>query len=28
LADERRHHQLYNDLAESIRQKGELRLED
>ncbi len=28
LADERRHHQLFNDLAESIRQMGELRLED
>jgi hypothetical protein len=25
LADERRHHQLFNDLAESIRQMGELR---
>lgn len=28
LADERRHHQVFNDLAESIRQMGELRLED
>ena len=28
LADERRHHQLFNDLAESIRQMAELRLED
>jgi hypothetical protein len=28
LADERRHHQIFNDLAESIRQMGELRLED
>jgi hypothetical protein len=28
LADERRHHQLFNDLAESIRQFSELRLED
>jgi hypothetical protein len=28
LADERRHHQVFNDLAESIRQMAELRLED
>ena len=28
LADERRHHQLFNDLAESIRQLAELRLDD
>ncbi len=28
LADERRHHQLFNDLAESIRQMAELRAED
>lgn len=28
LADERRHHQLFNDLAESIRQMAELRYED
>jgi hypothetical protein len=28
LADERRHHQIFNDLAESIRQMAELRLED
>lgn len=28
LADERRHHQLFNDLAESIRQMAEVRLED
>jgi len=28
LADERRHHQLFNDLAESIRQVAELRLDD
>jgi hypothetical protein len=28
LADERRHHQLFNDLAESIRQMAELHLED
>ncbi len=28
LADERRHHQLFNDLAESIRQMAELRLDD
>ena len=28
LADERRHHQLFNDLAESIRQMAEMRLED
>jgi hypothetical protein len=28
LADERRHHQLFNDLAASIRQMAELRLED
>jgi hypothetical protein len=28
FADERRHHQLFNDLAESIRQLAELRLED
>jgi hypothetical protein len=28
LTDERRHHQLFNDLAESIRQMAELRLED
>jgi rubrerythrin len=28
LADERRHHKMFNDLAESIRQMGELRLED
>jgi len=28
LADERRHHQLFNDLAESIRQMAECRLED
>ena len=28
LADERRHHELFNDLAESIRQMAELRLED
>jgi hypothetical protein len=28
LADERRHHQLFNDLAESIRQMAELRLEE
>lgn len=28
LADERRHHQLFNDLAESIKQMAEIRLED
>jgi hypothetical protein len=28
LADERRHHQIFNDLAESIRQMAELRLEN
>ena len=28
LADERRHHQLFNDLAESIRQMAEMRLEE
>lgn len=28
LADERRHHQMFNDLAESIRQMGQLRSED
>jgi hypothetical protein len=28
LADERRHHQIFNDLAESIRQSAELRSED
>lgn len=28
LADERRHHQLFNDLAESIRQGAELRHDD
>lgn len=28
LADERRHHQLFNDLATSIRQMAELRLDD
>ena len=28
LADERRHHQLFNDLAESVRQMAEIRLED
>jgi hypothetical protein len=28
FADERRHHQLFNDLAESIRQLAELRLDD
>jgi hypothetical protein len=28
LMDERRHHQLFNDLAESIRQMAEVRLED
>jgi hypothetical protein len=28
LADERRHHQIFNDLATSIRQAAELRLED
>jgi hypothetical protein len=28
LDDERRHHQLFNDLAESIRQLSELRVED
>jgi hypothetical protein len=28
LEDERRHHQLFEDLAESIRQMAELRLED
>ena len=28
LTDERRHHQIFNDLAESIRQMAELRLED
>jgi hypothetical protein len=28
LADERRHHQLFNDLAESIRQVAELGLDD
>ena len=28
LADERRHHQIFNDLAESIRQMAELRLDD
>jgi hypothetical protein len=28
LADERRHHQIFNDLAESVRQMAELRLED
>ncbi len=28
LADERRHHATFNDLAEAIKQMGELRLED
>jgi hypothetical protein len=28
LADERRHHQLFNDLAAAVRQMGEMRLED
>jgi hypothetical protein len=28
LADERRHHQLFNDLSESIRQLAELRTDD
>ncbi len=28
LADERRHHRLFNDLAESIRQMAEMRVED
>ena len=28
FADERRHHQLFSDLAESIRQMGEMRAED
>ena len=28
LADERRHHQLFNDLAESIRQMAELSADD
>ena len=28
LADERRHHQIFNDLAESIRQMAELRMDD
>ena len=28
FADERRHHQIFNDLAESIRQSAELRHED
>jgi hypothetical protein len=28
LADERRHHQIFHDLAELIRQMAELRLED
>ena len=28
LADERRHHQLFNDLADSIRQMAELRRDD
>jgi hypothetical protein len=28
LADERRHHQLFNDLATSIQQMAELRLDD
>ena len=28
LADERRHHQIFNDLAESIKQMAEIRLED
>jgi hypothetical protein len=28
FADERRHHQLFNDLAESIRQMAELRADD
>jgi hypothetical protein len=28
LDDERRHHQLFNDLAESIRQLSELRVEE
>ena len=28
LADERRHHQMFSDMAESIRQMAELRVED
>jgi hypothetical protein len=28
LADERRHHQLFNDLAESIQQMAEMRVDD
>ena len=28
LADERRHHQLFNDLAASVRQMAEMRLEE
>jgi len=28
LSDERRHHQLFNDLAESIKQMAEIRLEE
>lgn len=28
LDDERRHHEMFNDLAEAIKQMGELRLED
>ena len=28
LTDERRHHQIFNDLAESIKQMAELRVED
>jgi len=28
LADEHRHHQIFNDLAESIKQMAEIRLED
>ncbi len=28
LADERRHHQIFNDLAESIKQMAEIRLEE
>jgi hypothetical protein len=28
LADERRHHQIFNDLAESIKQMAEIRIED
>src|SRR6478609_1011391 len=28
LADERRHHQLFNDLATSVRQMAEMRLEE